>query len=157
MTKNNHVDHKGNIQMVDVGDKTITKRKAIAFGCIILNEEALKSINNGVNKKGDVLLVAQIAGIQAAKNTSMLVPLTHLLNIVSINVDFNIKADRIECTSEVTCDGKTGVEIEALCATQISLLTIYDMCKYLDRSMIMSDIKLISKEGGKSGEFKREE
>ena len=95
MTKNNHVDHKGNIQMVDVGDKTITKRKAIAFGCIILNEEALKSINNGVNKKGDVLLVAQIAGIQAAKNTSMLVPLTHLLNIVSINVDFNIKADRI--------------------------------------------------------------
>jgi len=150
MKKNNHIDSDGNVQMVDIRDKAITHRKAIASGYISLSEIALDSIRGG-NKKGDVLTVAQIAGIQAAKNTSMLIPLAHQLNIISININFKIKEDRVECISEITCDGKTGVEIEALCATQISLLTIYDMCKYIDKSMIMSEIKLVLKEGGKSG------
>jgi cyclic pyranopterin phosphate synthase len=155
MAKSNHIDNKGNIQMVDIGNKPSTKRKAIAIGSIYLNKEALKSINDGLNKKGNVLVVAQIAGIQAAKNTSSLIPLTHSLNIVSVDIEFNVLSDRIECTSEVNCHGKTGVEIEALCAVQISLLTIYDMCKYIDKNMIISEVHLAFKEGGKSGQFKR--
>ena len=150
MKKNNHIDSDGNVQMVDISDKAITSRKAVASGYISLSEAALESIKGG-NKKGEVLIVAQIAGIQAAKNTSMLIPLAHQLNIISININFKIKEDRVECISEITCDGKTGVEIEALCATQVSLLTIYDMCKYIDKSMVMSEIKLVLKEGGKSG------
>ena len=150
MKKNNHIDSDGNVQMVDISDKAITHRKAIASGYISLSKIALDSIRGG-NKKGDVLTVAQIAGIQAAKNTSTLIPLAHQLNIISVNVNFKIKEDRVECISEITCDGKTGVEIEALCATQVSLLTIYDMCKYIDKSMIISEIKLVLKEGGKSG------
>jgi len=150
MKKNNHIDSDGNVQMVDISDKAITHRKAIASGYISLSEIALDSIRGG-NKKGDVLTVAQIAGIQAAKNTSTLIPLAHQLNIISVNINFKIKEDRVECISEITCDGKTGVEIEALCATQVSLLTIYDMCKYIDKSMVISEIKLVLKEGGKSG------
>ena len=152
MKKNNHIDSDGNVQMVDINEKDITHRKAIASGYISLSKEALESIKRG-NKKGDVLTVAQIAGIQAAKNTSMLIPLAHQLNIISININFKIKEDRVECTSKITCDGKTGVEIEALCAAQISLLTIYDMCKYIDKSMIISEVKLVLKEGGKSGSY----
>ena len=155
MTKSNHIDNKGNIKMVDVGNKISTDRKAIASGSIYLNKEALKSINDGINKKGDVLVVAQIAGIQAAKNTSSLIPLTHNLDILSVNIEFKVELDKIECSSVVSCHGKTGVEIEALCAVQISLLTIYDMCKYIDKNMTISDIHLVSKEGGKSGDFKR--
>ena len=157
MAKSNHIDNKGNIRMVDIGDKTSTERKAIASGSIYLNKEALKSINDGINKKGDVLVVAQIAGIQAAKNTSSLIPLTHSLNIVSVKIEFNVLSNKIECTSEISCHGKTGVEIEALCAVQISLLTIYDMCKYIDKNMTISEVCLILKEGGKSGKFKRGE
>ena len=152
MKKNNHIDSDGNVQMVDINEKDITHRKAIASGYISLSKEALESIKGG-NKKGDVLTVAQIAGIQAAKNTSMLIPLAHQLNIISININFKIKEDRVECTSKITCDCKTGVEIEALCAAQISLLTIYDMCKYIDKSMIISEVKLVLKEGGKSGSY----
>ena len=155
MTKSNHIDNKGNIQMVDVGSKESTSRNAIASGCIYLNKDALISIEDGLNKKGNVLVVAQIAGIQAAKNTSSLIPLTHTLNISSVNINFEVMPDKIQCTSEVTCYGKTGVEIEALCAVQIALLTIYDMCKYIDKNMMLSNIYLASKEGGKSGEFKR--
>ena len=152
MKKSNHIDSDGNVQMVDISDKAITSRKAVASGYISLSEAALESIR-GKNKKGDVLTVAQIAGIQAAKNTSMLIPLAHQLNIISINITFKMKEDRVECISEITCDGKTGVEIEALCAVQISLLTIYDMCKYIDKSMIISETKLVLKEGGKSGSY----
>lgn len=155
MTKSNHIDNKGNIKMVDVGNKISTDRKAIASGSIYLNKEALKSIKDGINKKGDVLMVAQVAGIQAAKKTSSLIPLTHNLDILSVNIEFKVKLDKIECSSVVRCHGKTGVEIEALCAVQISLLTIYDMCKYIDKTMAISDIHLVSKEGGKSGEYKR--
>ena len=155
MKKSNHIDNHGNAQMVDVSEKNSTIRRATASGEIILSEDALMSITKNINKKGDVLTIAQIAGIQAAKNTSTLIPLAHQLNIKGVNIHFEIQSKKIKCITEIISDGKTGVEIEALCATQVSLLTIYDMCKYLDKSMIISDVKLNLKEGGKSGEFKR--
>ena len=111
---------------------------------------------NNVNKKGDVLTVAQIAGIAGAKQTSSLVPLSHQVNLKSIQIFFEIEKDGISCISEVITDSNTGVEIEAMLSVQLSLLTIYDMCKYIDKSMVISDIKLISKTGGKSGDFRRE-
>ncbi|MBT3549012.1 MAG: cyclic pyranopterin monophosphate synthase MoaC [Gammaproteobacteria bacterium] len=154
MKKSNHIDNQGNVRMINVIDKKITKRKAVATGKITLNKLAIDSIKHNRNKKGDVLTIAQVAGIQAAKKTSTLVPLSHQLNIKGINIFFKLNIKSIICNTEILCDGKTGVEIEAICATQISLLTIYDMCKYLDKSMVISDIKLLLKEGGKSGDFK---
>ena len=157
MKKNSHIDNKGNVQMVDVADKAITKRKAIASGTITTSRKTIDSIKENTNKKGDVLSVARIAGIQAAKKTSELIPLTHPIEISNVKIDFEInnKHEQIKCIAEVSSVGKTGVEIESLMAAQISLLTIYDMCKYLDRSMLISDVKLLLKEGGKSGKFKR--
>ena len=157
MKKNSHIDNKGNVQMVDVADKAITKRKAIASGTITASRKTIDSIKENTNKKGDVLSVARIAGIQAAKKTSELIPLTHPIEISNVKIDFEInnKHEQIKCIVEVSSVGKTGVEIESLMAAQISLLTIYDMCKYLDRSMLISDVKLLLKEGGKSGKFKR--
>ena len=157
MKKNSHIDNKGNVQMVDVADKAITKRKAIASGTITTSRKTIDSIKKNTNKKGDVLSVARIAGIQAAKKTSELIPLAHPIEISNVKIDFKInnKHGQIKCIVEVSSVGKTGVEIESLMAAQISLLTIYDMCKYLDRSMLISDVKLLLKEGGKSGKFKR--
>ena len=157
MKKNSHIDNKGNVQMVDIADKAITKRKAIASGTITASRKTIDSIKENTNKKGDVLSVARIAGIQAAKKTSELIPLTHPIEISNVKIDFEInnKHEQIICIVEVSSVGKTGVEIESLMAAQISLLTIYDMCKYLDRSMLISDVKLLLKEGGKSGKFKR--
>ena len=157
MKKNSHIDNKGNVQMVDIADKAITKRKAIASGTITTSRKTIDSIKENTNKKGDVLSVARIAGIQAAKKTSELIPLTHPIEISNVKIDFEInnKHEQIKCIVEVSSVGKTGVEIESLMAAQISLLTIYDMCKYLDRSMLISDVKLLLKEGGKSGKFKR--
>ena len=157
MKKSSHIDNKGNVQMVDVADKAITKRKAIASGTITASRKTIDSIKENTNKKGDVLSVARIAGIQAAKKTSELIPLTHPIEISNVKIDFEInnKHEQIKCIVEVSSVGKTGVEIESLMAAQISLLTIYDMCKYLDRSMLISDVKLLLKEGGKSGKFKR--
>ena len=152
----NHTDNKGNVRMIDISDKDITKRIAKAKGYIGLSKEALDSIVNGANKKGDVLTVAQIAGITGAKQTSSLVPLSHQVNLKSIQIFFEIEKDGISCISEVITDSNTGVEIEAMLSVQLSLLTIYDMCKYIDKSMVISDIKLISKTGGKSGDFRRE-
>mgnify|MGYP001396478051 CR=1 FL=1 len=152
----NHTDNKGNVRMIDISDKDITKRIAKAKGYIGLSKEALDSIVNGANKKGDVLTVAQIAGITGAKQTSSLVPLSHQVNLKSIQIFFEIEKDGISCISEVITDSNTGVEIEAMLSVQLSLLTIYDMCKYVDKSMVISDIKLISKTGGKSGDFRRE-
>lgn len=156
MKKNNHIDNKGNVQMVDVADKKVTKRKAISSGFINTSKETITSIKENTNKKGDVFSVAKIAGIQAAKKTSELIPLAHPIDISNVKINFEIinKTNQIECVSEVTSVGKTGVEIESLMATQISLLTIYDMCKYLDKAMLISDIKLIQKTGGKSGDYK---
>ena len=157
MKKNSHIDNKGNVQMVDIADKAITKRKAIASGTITASRKTIDSIKENTNKKGYVLSVARIAGIQAAKKTSELIPLTHPIEISNVKIDFEInnKHEQIKCIVEVSSVGKTGVEIESLMAAQISLLTIYDMCKYLDRSMLISDVKLLLKEGGKSGKFKR--
>ena len=156
MKKNNHIDNKGNVQMVDIADKKVTKRKAISSGFINTSKETITSIKENTNKKGDVFSVAKIAGMQAAKKTSELIPLAHPIDISNVKINFEIinKTNQIECVSEVTSVGKTGVEIESLMATQISLLTIYDMCKYLDKAMLISDIKLIQKTGGKSGDYK---
>ena len=151
------IDNKGYVQMVDVADKAITKRKAIASGTITTSRKTIDSIKENTNKKGDVLSVARIAGIQAAKKTSELIPLAHPIEISNVKIDFEINNnhEQIKCIVEVSSVGKTGVEIESLMAAQISLLTIYDMCKYLDRSMLISDVKLLLKEGGNSGKFKR--
>ena len=156
MKKSNHIDDKGNAQMVDVSSKAITNRRAIASGYINLSRDALEIIKDNTNKKGDVLGIAKIAGIQAAKKTSDLVPLAHQINLSNIKINFEIKAKEkiILCVTEVISNGKTGVEIEAILATQISLLTIYDMCKYIDKSMIISEVKLLFKEGGKTGVYK---
>jgi len=156
MKKSNHIDDKGNAQMVDVSSKVATNRRAIASGYINLSRDALNIIKDNTNKKGDVLGIAKIAGIQAAKKTSDLVPLAHQINLSNIKINFEIneKEKNILCVSEVISNGKTGVEIEAILATQISLLTIYDMCKYIDKSMIISEVKLLFKEGGKTGVYK---
>ncbi len=156
MKKSNHIDGKGNAQMVDVSSKATTNRRAIASGYINLSRDALNIIKDNTNKKGDVLGIAKIAGIQAAKKTSDLVPLAHQINLSNIKINFEIKEKEkiILCVSEVISNGKTGVEIEAILATQISLLTIYDMCKYIDKSMIISEVKLLLKEGGKTGVYK---
>ena len=157
MKKSNHLNNKGEAQMVDIAGKAITKRKAIASGIITVSKKTIDSIKQNINKKGDVLSVAKIAGIQAAKRTPELIPLAHTIEISNIKIDFEIdeKYEQIKCITEVSSIGRTGVEIESLMATQVSLLTIYDMCKYLDRGISISDGKLLLKEGGKSGKFKR--
>ena len=158
MAKSNHIDDKGNIRMVDIGDKPSTKRKAIAIGSIYLNKDALKSINDGVNKKGDVLAISRIAGIQAAKTCFHLIPLCHPLMLTSIKVDFEIDHNNYRILISSTCkvSGQTGVEMEALTAVSIAALTIYDMCKAVDKEMIIGSICLSEKSGGKSGHFRRE-
>ena len=145
--------------MVDISKKETTLREAKAQGCITMNEDALSSVLNLNNKKGDVLNTARIAGINAVKQTSSIIPLSHNILINSASVDFTIdeKQNKILTVVTVKSEGKTGVEIESLVGVEISLMTIYDMCKYLDRTMIITDVKLISKTGGKSGDFIREE
>lgn len=139
--------------MVDVGDKDETKRVAIASGIISMLPDTLKLIQAGETKKGDVLGIARIAAIQASKRTSELIPLCHPLSITRVTVDFNIQksAHSVLCTTRVETWGKTGVEMEALTALSVGLLTIYDMCKAVDRGMIIKNISLREKSGGKSG------
>lgn len=156
--KNNHINEQGEIHMIDVSEKDITVRESSASGIIMLNNDAFSSINNKTNKKGDVLNTARIAAISAVKRTNELIPLAHTILISSVTVSFDIdkNSNKISSIVKVKSEGKTGVEIEALVGVQISLITIYDMCKYLDRGMIITDIKLLSKTGGKSGNFKRD-
>jgi len=146
-----HIDEKGNAKIVNVATKGVTKRKAIAFGMIKVSSEVISIIKSDDNKKGDVLNVSKIAGIMAAKNTSNLIPLCH--PIVLENIDLNFKIDtiknQIEVTATVECSGKTGVEMESLTAVSVSLLTIYDMCKAVDKKMEIKEIYLLSKAGGK--------
>ena len=146
-----HIDEKGNAKIVNVATKEVTKRKAIAFGMIKVSSDVISIIKSDDNKKGDVLNVSKIAGIMAAKNTSNLIPLCH--PIVLENIDLNFKIDtiknQIEVTATVECSGKTGVEMESLTAVSISLLTIYDMCKAVDKNMEIKEIYLLSKTGGK--------
>jgi len=143
--------------MVDVGDKAATRRVAIAEGKINMQTSTLQLIEDGGHKKGDVLGVARIAGIMAAKQTAQLVPLCHPLKLTRVDIDLDVLQDRsgIDCRVTVETHDKTGVEMEALTAVQITLLTIYDMCKAVDRGMTMSDIGLVEKSGGKSGTWKR--
>lgn len=150
-----HLDKNGNAVMVDVSEKEVTHRTAIACGKILVSQEILDSIKENTNKKGDVLAVARVAGIMAAKRTSELIPLCHLLMLTKCTVDFTINEEEnyIEASCTVKTDGKTGVEMEALTGVQIALLTIYDMCKAIDKKMVITDVHLLSKSGGKSGEF----
>mgnify|MGYP003433738848 FL=1 len=150
-----HLDKEGNAIMVDVSEKEITHRTATACGKIIVGQEILSSIKENTNKKGDVLAVARVAGIMAAKRTSELIPLCHLLMLTKCTVDFTINEEEkyIEAICTVKTDGKTGVEMEALTGVQIALLTIYDMCKAIDKKMVITDVHLLAKSGGKSGEF----
>jgi cyclic pyranopterin phosphate synthase len=152
-----HLDEKGSARMVDVSDKDVTKRIAIAGGFIYMCPEVLDAIQSGTIPKGDVLAVARVAGIQAAKRTSELVPLCHLLPIEQAAVDFKFEKNGIEITSKVVTTGKTGVEMEALTVVSVAALTIYDMCKAADRSMKICGIRLLEKSGGRSGHYVRSE
>jgi len=153
----NHFNQRGEAHMVDVGDKSVTQRCAIAEGTIRMQTETLQRIINGKHKKGDVLGVARVAGVMAAKKTPDLVPLCHPLQLTHVDIQLNAdeKSQSVHCIVEVKTAGQTGVEMEALTAVQITLLTIYDMCKAMDRGMRMDNIGLISKAGGKSGEWTR--
>jgi len=144
--KLSHTDEQGKAKMVDVGDKPIQHRTAIAEGKIFLDENTIKLIKENSLAKGDVIGVARIAGIQAAKKTSELIPLCHPLLLNQIDIKIALLSDHVHVTSTVKCDGKTGVEMEALTAVSISLLTIYDMCKAVDKKMVISEVKLVSKE-----------
>lgn len=161
MTQFTHFDSAGQAHMVNVSEKTDTHRVAVARGKILMQPETLKKIRQGDAKKGDVIGIARIAAIQAAKKTSDLIPLCHPLMLSRVAVDFEMhdlaKDNRssIECTATVEVTGKTGVEMEALTAVQVGLLTIYDMCKAVDRGMTMTDIELLEKHGGKSGSYRR--
>lgn len=156
--KLSHLDKKGNASMVDVGEKNNTKRIAIASAKVRMDNKTLKLITENGIPKGDVLSVARIAGIQAAKKTFELIPMCHLLPIDKISVDFNINSEEslIEVKSTAVYTGKTGVEMEALTAVTIASLTIYDMCKAVDKGIVVDNVQLEYKEGGKSGIFKRE-
>jgi cyclic pyranopterin phosphate synthase len=150
-----HFDAAGQAHMVDVGSKNDTHRIAVATGTIRMKPETLTLIQSGTAKKGDVLGIARIAAIMAAKKTSDLIPLCHPLALTRVAVEFDIDAasPAVTCRAQVETFGKTGVEMEALTAVQVGLLTIYDMCKAVDRGMTMTDIRLMEKHGGKSGDW----
>ncbi|MXY22510.1 MAG: cyclic pyranopterin monophosphate synthase MoaC [Dehalococcoidia bacterium] len=154
-TQLTHVDHSGKAQMVDVGDKPDTQREAVARGRVVMRPETLALIRDNAFDKGDVLGVARIAGIMGAKNTSQLIPLCHPLplNKVAVEFDLDEEASAVNITSTARTTGKTGVEMEALTAISVAALTIYDMCKAVDRAMRIEAIRLAQKTGGKSGDI----
>ena len=153
--KLNHFDQHGNAVMVDVTDKNVTEREAIATGKIVVCDETYERIINGNMAKGDVLAVARVAGIMATKKTSELIPMCHPLMLTKAKVDFEFNEEEksISATCLVKLSGKTGVEMEALTGVNVALLTIYDMCKAIDKGMVISDVHLVKKSGGKSGDF----
>ena len=157
MVKLTHLNESGEAHMVDVGAKAVTARAAMAEGLIRMQPETLKLILEGGHKKGDVLAVARVAGIMAAKKTAELVPLCHAVPITAIEIDLtpDEKQSAVRCRATVRTQAQTGVEMEALAAVEIALLTIYDMCKAVDRGMTLTDIGLVAKSGGKSGEWRR--
>ena len=150
-----HFNDKGEVHMVDVSDKAVTARKAVARGQIVMDSETLEMIRQGGHKKGDVLGIARTAGIMAAKKTSELIPLCHPLMLTKVGIDLEIDSGNsaIICTVTTQTTERTGVEMEALTAVQVTLLTIYDMCKAVDRGMEMMNIHLVHKSGGKSGDW----
>ena len=154
MIKLSHINTKGEAHMVDVAGKEVTSRVAIAKARVLMKAATLKLVKQATAKKGDVLATARIAGIQAAKKTSDLIPLCHPLAITKVTVDFKLGARHIDVEALVKVEGKTGVEMEALTACAVACLTIYDMLKAVDRGMVISDLRLVEKTGGKSGTFK---
>lgn len=148
-----HFDENKNAVMVDVSDKDITDRVAIATGRITLCDEAMEAIKGRKIKKGDVLTVAQVAGIMGQKRTSELIPMCHNINLTGSKITFEIEDNDIVVFSKAKTAGKTGVEMEALMGVNIALLTVYDMCKAIDKRMLISDVHLVEKKGGKSGDF----
>ena len=154
-----HLDEKGKARMVDVSEKRTTRREAVARGKVLMKPETARAIEKQSLAKGDVLAVAKIAGVMAAKRTSDLIPLCHPLELTAVDVGFRTDARRGEVAIEATVRtlGRTGVEMEALTAVSAAALTIYDMCKAVDRAMTLSDIQLVLKRGGKSGTFRRKD
>ena len=158
MSKLTHFNQAGEAHMVDIADKPSSARRAVASGRIVMQADTLELILSGGHKKGDVLGVARIAGIMATKRTAELVPMCHPLALTHVSVEFetDAEASAIECTVTAETTGQTGVEMEALNGVQLSLLTIYDMCKAVDRGMVISDVRLLQKSGGKSGHWQRD-
>lgn len=158
MSKLTHFNQQGEAHMVNVGEKPVSHRIAIADGRIAMQTETLKLIQSGGHKKGDVLGIARLAGIMGAKKTSELVPLCHPLALTSVEVELSVEEApaAIYCKATAETRGQTGVEMEAITAVQVSLLTIYDMCKAVDRGMVINDVALLSKSGGKSGTWTRD-
>ncbi|KAA3616092.1 MAG: cyclic pyranopterin monophosphate synthase MoaC [Calditrichaeota bacterium] len=155
MKKNelSHVREDGTINMVDIGTKKITTRRAVALGSIKMAKTTIHLLRENALKKGDAIQTAKIAGIMAAKKTSEIIPLCHPILLSKIDVEMTVLDECVNIKSTVVCDGKTGVEMEALTACSIAALTIYDMCKAVDKNMVIGDIKLVHKSGGKSGDF----
>ena len=153
-----HFDDGGNARMVNVSEKESTRRVAVAAGQVLVNENTFALIKTGGMKKGDVLTVAQIAGIMGAKRTAELIPMCHpvALSGVELALTLNETLPAVEITATATCTGQTGVEMEALTAVSVAALTVYDMCKAVQRDIVISDIRLLEKSGGQSGDFKRE-
>jgi cyclic pyranopterin phosphate synthase len=150
-----HFDAAGRAHMVDVGDKAVTRRVAVASGRISMQPATFALVRSGGAKKGDVLGIARIAAIQGAKRTADLIPLCHpiALTRVAVDLELDAAAHAVTCTATVECEGRTGVEMEALTAVQVGLLTVYDMLKAVDRGMVISDVRLLEKRGGKSGSW----
>ncbi len=158
MSKLTHFNQSGEAHMVDVGEKQETLRVAVTEGRISMLPETLALIQRGDHKKGDVLGIARVAGIMAAKKTADLIPLCHPLALTHVNIDLSAEPENsaVHCVATVKTRGQTGVEMEALCATQVALLTIYDMCKAVDRGMSIDGVQLLEKAGGKSGHWTRD-
>ena len=158
MSEFTHFDEKGNAYMVDVSGKDVTVRTAVAAGSIFVTKEIMDAVLGRKLKKGDVLTVAQVAGISAAKKTSELIPMCHNIPLTNVKIEFEINEAELEITAvcTVSTDGKTGVEMEALTGVSAALLTVYDMCKALDKGMRIEKIRLLAKSGGKSGDYSAE-
>ena len=154
-----HFNESGRAKMVDVSEKSETSRTAVAAGRVLVNEETFRLIKTGGMKKGDVLTVAQVAGVMGAKHTPDLIPMCHPILIDGINLELHLDEKRksVEIEASVSCGGRTGVEMEALTAVSTAALTVYDMCKAVQKDMVISDIRLVSKTGGVHGDYKREE
>ncbi len=154
-----HFNEQGRAKMVDVGEKPISRRRAVAAGRVLVNRETFDRIENGGMKKGDVLTVAQIAGVMGAKRTPELIPMCHPVQMDGIDLKLRLDENRqsVEITAIITCDGRTGVEMEALTAVSAAALTVYDMCKAVQKDIMITDIRLISKTGGVHGDYMREE
>ena len=154
-----HFNDQGRAKMVDVGEKPVTRRTAVAAGRVLVSDHTFDLIKSGGMKKGDVLTVAQIAGVMGAKRTPDIIPMCHPILMDGINLELSLDEERksVEIRATVSCDGRTGVEMEALTAVSTAALTVYDMCKAVQRDMVITDVRLVSKTGGVHGDYKREE